>query len=77
MKSLNHAVGTRVICSRTYLLDSKEICKGRKRENSNWAPQSVVMVVGTSKTKIHWAIKVRATVSAVISGMGASSGQRV
>ena len=46
-------------------------------EASNCTPQSVVMVEGTPKAEIQRATKTRATVSAVMSGIGIASGHLV
>ena len=45
--------------------------------DSNWRPRSVEMVDGTPNLAIHPEANVKATVSAVMSGMGSASGQRV
>ena len=45
--------------------------------DSNCHPRSVVMADGTPNRAIHPVVKVRATVSAVISAMGNASGHRV
>jgi hypothetical protein len=45
--------------------------------DSNWRPWSVVIVCGQPKRDIQLAMRARATVSAVMSGIGIASGQRV
>ena len=45
--------------------------------DSNWLPLSVVIVVGMPNLAIHPCKKVQATVSALMSGRGKASGQRV
>ena len=48
-----------------------------KSDASNWAPRSVVMVEGTPYTEIQRDMNTRATVSAVMSGIGSASGHLV
>ena len=48
-----------------------------KSSDSNWRPLSVEMVEGVPKRATQPEMKARATVSAVISGIGMASGQRV
>jgi hypothetical protein len=48
-----------------------------EQRDSNWRPWSVVMLCGRSKHDIQPESRARDTVSAVMSGMGMASGQRV
>ena len=48
-----------------------------KSSDSNWRPLSVEMVEGVPKQAIQPEMSARATVSAVISGIGMATGQRV
>ena len=48
-----------------------------KSSDSNWRPLSMEMVEGVPKRTIQPEMKARATVSAVIFGIGMASGQRV
>ena len=48
-----------------------------KSSDSHWRPLSVEMIEGVPKRATQPEMKARATVSAVISGIGMASGQRV
>jgi hypothetical protein len=55
----------------------QSLAKELKSCDSNWRPWSVVMVCGQPKRDIQPVKRARATVSAVMFGMGMASGQRV
>jgi hypothetical protein len=53
------------------------LARERNSCDSNWRPWSVVIVCGQPKRDIQPVMRARATVSAVMSGIGIASGQRV
>ena len=54
METFDHAIGTLMIGSGANAFDSKESVSLAKREHSNWAPRSVVIVDGIQKEEIQF-----------------------
>ena len=76
VESFDHAVGDGMICCGSSSVPNSCVSCSHILD-SNCRPRSVVMVEGTPKREIHPLINAVATVSAVMSGIGITSGQRV